>query len=346
VVVDSLGFGEALVGLPEQLAAAHEVAGRVPASALPDAAAFDRIVTLGMGGSGIAGNIVQAVGTATLPVPVTVLKHYRTPAFVNDRTLAFALSYSGDTEETVEMARGAVAAGATLVAISRGGALAQLAQESGSLHVPCPDDILMPRLALGALVAPLVVVLFRMGMMPEAHAGLLRAQEQLARRRDQCRPSVEGERNAARELARKIGRTIPIVYGSGGLGGVAAMRWKQSMNENAKAPAFWNEYPELDHNEVCGWGQHGDVTRQVFTLVELRHGLEHPRLEARAVATRELIEEALVQVLGVEAEGEGRLAQLLDLIYMGDWTSYYVALDNDVDPGPIDAITQLKSSLG
>ena len=92
------------------------------------------------------------------------------------------------------------------------------------------------------------------------------------------------------------------------------MRWKQSVNENAKAPAFWNEYPELDHNEVCGWGQHGDVTRQVFTLVELRHGLEHPRLERRAVATRELIEEALVQVLTVEAEGEGRLAQLLDLI--------------------------------
>jgi glucose/mannose-6-phosphate isomerase len=346
MAVDSLGFGDALAGLPEQLAAAHEVAGKVPASALPDAARFDRIVTLGMGGSGIAGNVVQAVGTATLPVPVTVLKHYRTPAFVNDRTLAFALSYSGDTEETVEMARGALAAGATLVAISSGGALAQLAAESGSLHVPCPDDILMPRLALGALVAPLVVVLFRMGMLPEAHAGLLRAQEQLAHRRDQCQPAVDGERNPARELARKIGRTIPIVYGSGGLGGVAAMRWKQSMNENAKAPAFWNEYPELDHNEVCGWGQHGDVTRQVFTLVELSHGLEHPRLEARAAATRELIEEALVQVLAVEAEGEGRLAQLLDLIYVGDWTSYYLALDNDVDPGPIDAISQLKSNLG
>jgi glucose/mannose-6-phosphate isomerase len=344
--VDSLGFGDALATLPEQLATAHEAAGTIPAASLPDAGDFDRIVTLGMGGSGISGNILQAVGTATLPLPVTVLKHYRTPAFVNERTLAFALSYSGDTEETVEMARGALGAGATLVAITRGGELARLAEESGSLHVACPDDILMPRLALGALVAPLFVVLFRMGLLPEAHAGLLRAQQQLAHRRDRCAPAIDGERNPARELARRIGRTIPIVYGSGGLGGVAALRWKQSMNENAKAPAFWNEYPELDHNEVCGWGQHGDVTRQVFTLVELRHGLEHQRLEARAVATRELIEEALVQVLTVEAEGEGRLAQLLDLAYVGDWTSYYVALDNDVDPGPIDAISQLKSSLG
>jgi len=346
MTIDSLGFGDGLCAFPEQLASAHEVAGKIHASELPEAAAFDRIVTLGMGGSGIAGNVVQAVGTATLPLPVMVLKHYRTPAFVDERTLAFALSYSGDTEETVEMARGALAAGATLVAVSRGGELARLAEESGSLHVPCPDDILMPRLALGALVAPLLVVLFRMGLLPEAHAGLLRAQQQLAHRRDQCKPAVEGDRNPARELARKIGRTIPIVYGSGGLGAVAAMRWKQSVNENAKAPAFWNEYPELDHNEVCGWGQHGDVTRQVFTLIQLRHGLEHPRLEQRAAATRELIEEALVQVLTVDAEGEGRLAQLLDLIYLGDWASYYLALENDVDPGPIDAIMQLKAALG
>ncbi len=346
MATDTLDFGEALCAMPEQLAAAHEAAGKVPSASLPDAHDFDHIVTLGMGGSGIVGNVLQAVGTATLPVPVTVLKHYRTPAFVGSRTLAFALSYSGNTEETLEMARGALAAGARLVAISNGGELAELAEQSGSLHVPCPDGILMPRLVLGALVAPVFVLLFRMGMLPEAHAGLLRAQQQIARRRDQCKPNADAARNPARELARKIGRTIPIVYGSGGLGGVAALRWKQSVNENAKAPAFWNEYPELDHNEVCGWGQHGDVTRQVFSLIELRHGLEHPRLEQRAVATRELIEEALSQVLTVDAEGEGRLAQLLDLITIGDWTSYYLALDNDVDPGPIDAIMQLKAAIG
>ena len=345
MAVDSLGFGEGLCGLPEQLARAHEQAGKLPADALPQAGDFDNIVVMGMGGSGIAGDIVQSVGTATLPVPLTVLKHYRTPEFVGPRTLAFALSYSGSTEETLEMARGVLAAGAPLVTITSGGELAELAEQSGSLHVPCPDGIVMPRLALGALVAPLFVVLFRMGMLPEAHAGLLRAQEQIARRRDQCKPSADPARNPARELARKIGRTIPIVYGSGGLGGVAAMRWKQSVNENAKAPAFWNEYPELDHNEVCGWGQHGDVTRQVFSLIELSHGLEHPRLEQRSVATRELIDEALSQVLTVDAGGEGRLAQLLDLVTIGDWMSYYLALDNDVDPGPIDAISQLKSAI-
>ena len=345
MAVDSLHFGEGLCGLPEQLAAAHERAGKLDRALLPDASEIDNVVVLGMGGSGIAGDVVQAVGTATLPVPLTVLKHYRTPAFLGPRTLAFAVSYSGDTEETVEMARGALGAGARLVAISRGGQLEALAQERGAMHIPCPTDIPVPRLALGALVAPLVVVLFRMGMLPEAHAGLAMAQQQLQRRRDECRPDADAARNPARELARKIDRTMPIIYGAGGLGGVAAMRWKQSINENAKAPAFWNLYPELDHNEICGWGQHGDVTRQVFTLIELHHGLEHPHLERRVAATREMIEEALCQVLTVTAAGEGRLAQLLDLMYLGDWTSYYLALANDVDPGPIDAIMQLKAKL-
>ena len=119
----------------------------------------------------------------------------------------------------------------------------------------------------------------------------------------------------------------------------------KSVNENAKAPAFWNEYPELDHNEVSGWGQHGDVTRQVFTLVQLRHGYEHPDLSRRFDATRTIIEEAVHQVLEVRAAGEGRLAQLLDLMYTGDWVSCYLALQNEVDPGPIDAIAQLKEAL-
>jgi len=204
----------------------------------------------------------------------------------------------------------------------------------------------MPRAALGALVAPMFVTLFRSGLLPDAHSLLVEAQVQLGHRRDRCAPSVDAPRNPAREIARRIGRTIPLVHGGGALGAVAAMRWKADINENAKAPAFWNTHPELDHNEICGWGQHGDVTRQVFTFIELRHGFAHARLFDRAAATRALVEEAVVQILEVEAGGEGRLAQLLDLMYLGDWVSCYLALDNDVDPGPIDAISQLKAILG
>jgi glucose/mannose-6-phosphate isomerase len=346
MAVDSLGVLDALTSVPEQLAAAHERANEfIDRVALPAHDDFDHVVLMGMGGWGIVGDIVQAVGTATLPVPVTVLKYYRTPAFVGPRTLAFAVSYSGGTEETIEMARGALDAGARVIAVTCGGELGELAEARGALVAPCPPGIPGPRLALGTMIAPVFVMLGRIGLLPEAHSVMVMAQRQLARRRQQCKPDVAVPTNTARELARRIGRTIPLIHGAGGLGGIAALRWKQSINENAKAPAFSNVYPELDHNEICGWAQHGDVTRQVFTLVSLRHGLEHPRLEARMRITEEMIEETFAQRLEVQAQGEGRLAQLLDLIYLGDWTSTYLALDNDVDPGPIDAIAQLKSAL-
>jgi glucose/mannose-6-phosphate isomerase len=343
-VTDSLNFLDAVAGLPEQLAAAHEAAGSLPAHVLPQAEPIRNIVVLGMGGSGIAGHVVSAAFNDELPVPVTVLSQIRTPAYVGPNTLAFAMSYSGGTEETLSMARSAVEKGAQLVAVSCGGELEALARDAGALHVPCPPGYL-PRAAVGALVAPLCVVLYRLGFAPGAHALLMRAQAQLAKRRAACHPEVEGVANPAREIARRIDRTIPLIYGGGALGAVAAYRWKCDVNENAKAPAFWNTYPELDHNEICGWGQHGDVTRQVITLIELRHGFEHDRLRLRFDATREIVDECVHQVLAVEAQGEGRLAQLLDLMYVGDWASCYLALQNDVDPGPIDAISALKDRL-
>ncbi|MDP9334103.1 MAG: bifunctional phosphoglucose/phosphomannose isomerase [Actinomycetota bacterium] len=344
MTTDSLNFLDAVAGLPEQLAHAHEVAGTVHIDAFPRGDQIRNIVVLGMGGSGISGDVVAAAFNDELPVPLTVLKQIRTPAFVGPETLAIAVSYSGNTEETVSMASSAVERGAQLVAISCGGRLAEVARDAGALHLACPPGF-MPRAAIGALVAPLLVTLFRAGLAPGAHANLVAAQAQLARRRDRCIPDMTGAANPARELARRLDRTIPIVYGGGALGGVAAYRWKCDVNENAKAPAFWHQYPELDHNEICGWGQHGDVTRQLVSLVELRHGFEHKRLQLRITVTREMIEECVHQVLEVEAEGEGRLAQLLDLMYIGDWTSCYLALENDVDPGPIDAILELKSRL-
>jgi glucose/mannose-6-phosphate isomerase len=344
-VPDTLAFLDAVEGLPEQLELAHRAAGAIDAAVFGDGTDVDQIAVLGMGGSGIAGDVLAAAANDTLECPVAVLKQYRVPKWVGERTLVFAVSYSGTTEETVSMAEAAAARGARLVAVSRGGDLADIAAACGGVHVECPDGYL-PRAAIGALVAPIYVALFRMGLLPNAHGELVAAGAQLARRRDQCARHVEGARNEAREVARKIGRTIPLIYGGGALGGVAAYRWKCDVNENAKAPAFWNQYPEIDHNEICGFGQHGDVTRQLLTLVELRHGFEHSQLARRFDGTREIVEEALLQVLSVTAAGEGRLAQLLDLMYVGDFVSTYLALDNDVDPGPIEAIARLKDEMG
>jgi glucose/mannose-6-phosphate isomerase len=342
--VDTLGFVAAVEGLPEQFDAALR---RAPADvgAVPVPERITSLVVCGMGAAGFVGDAVATATSAVAPVPVTVLRQMRIPAFVGPETLVLAVSYTGETEETRSMATNALDAGARVVALSTGGPLARLVRERGATHLPLVPGIVAERAALGALVVPTFLLLERMGLAPGATEWLTGAAATLATRRDACRSEVTAPRNPARELARRIGRTFPLVYGTGQLGAVAAARWKADVNANAKAPAFWNTYPALDHDEICGWGQHGDVTRQLLTLVELRHGHEHAVLGPRVAATREIVEETVHQVLEVRAEGSSRLAQLLDLVYVGTWVSVYLALDAGVDPGPVDAVTRLESVL-
>ena len=342
-VVDTLGFADAVASLPEQFTEALSAASSVDLGAV-SGASIANIAVCGMGGSGISGDVLAATGWHDLSVPVSVLKQYRAPRFVGPGTLFFAMSYSGGTQETLEATAAALSAGAQVVAVCSGGELARLAGEAGAPVIGCPPGF-MPRAALGHLATPLFVVCERLELLPGGEAAVKAAQTQAARRRDACRPESLGQANPARELARRIGRTFPLVWGTGALGAVAAYRWKADVNENAKAPAFANGFPELDHNEICAFGQHGDVTRQVVTLVELRHDHEHAQLARRVAATRAIVEETVASVLEVRAEGDGRLAQLVDLMYLGDWVSLYLAFDAGVDPGPIDAIARLKAEL-
>ena len=109
------------------------------------------------------------------------------------------------------------------------------------------------------------------------------------------------------------------------LGAVAAQRWKTQINENAKAPAFFAAQPELCHNEIVGWGQHGDVSRQVITLVTLRQSGEHPQVARRFDLISEIMLEVVADVVAVWAEGTGPLAQFFDLVLFGDFVSLHLA---------------------
>ena len=122
-------------------------------------------------------------------------------------------------------------------------------------------------------------------------------------------------------------------------------RWKAQVNENAKAPAFAGTIPELCHNEIAGWGQHGDMTRQVFTLVELRHDEEHPQELRRFELVRDLMAEVVHDVVEVRAVGEGPLAQLFDLTLVGDFVSLHLAAQEGIDPGPVPVLDDLKRAL-
>jgi len=337
--LDSLGMFDATFGLPEQV----EEAGRLDLDSvpLPDGSDVGSVVLLGMGGSGIGGDLVAAVSGPLSPVPVLVTKGYDVPAFVDRRTLVVALSFSGNTEETISAATQAHEAGARVLVICEGGRLAELGAEWDVPVIRLPGGIPMPRAGIGALGIPPLLVLDRLGFLPGAGAQIASAVDQLKRRRD----ALLLPNSAATALARRIGRTLPVVYAGGNLGAVAASRWKGQINENAKVPAFANVLPELCHNEICGWGQHGDVTRQVFTQILLRHDFEHPGTSRRFELIEPLVDEVVSATLTVRAEGDGPLAQLLDLVLTGDVTSLELAAQEGLDPGPVPVLDQIKQAL-
>jgi glucose/mannose-6-phosphate isomerase len=336
--LDTIGMFDLTAGLPEQVAdAARNARGT---EGLPEKQAIEHVVVLGMGGSGVAGDILQAAAGPFMSVPVVTVKSYELPAFVGDGSLVFAISCSGNTEETLEAATEAAMQGAKIVAVTQGGDLGKLAAGWGAPVITVPD-IPQPRAALGALSIPPLVVLEEIGLFPGATQWIDLAIAQLQRRRDQ----LVRDGNEAEQLARRIGRTIPLIHGGGALGATAAMRWKTQVNENANAPAFWAAQPELCHNEIQGWGQHGDVTRQVLTLIALRHDSEHPQVMRRFDITASFVDEVVASIESVHAEGEGDLAQLLDLVLFGDFVSLHLAFQEGIDPGPVPVLVELKQRL-
>ncbi len=330
---------DATRALGSQLVTAAGSAGGV--EGLPPAEGVTAVCVMGMGGSGIGGDVTAAIAGPRSPVPVVVSKSYGCPAWVGPDTLVIAISFSGDTEETLEAAHAAVGVGARLVAVTSGGRLASLAREWGAPVVPIDASIPMPRAAIAAVSVPPLLVMERLGLLQGIPSHLDAAIDQVARRVAE----FDADDGLVRRLARRIGRTVPLVYGAGALGEVAAWRWKGQFNENPKVPSFANRVPELTHNEVCGWAQHGDVTRQVFTLVQLRHDHEHRQDARRMELVAELCDEVVADVITVEAAGEGDLAQLLDLVLLGDLVSLQMAADAGVDPGPVPVLDDLKVRL-
>ena len=337
--VDSLSMWRVTAGLPEQVAEAIEAARSVVS--LPDGDAIDAVVVLGMGGSGIAGDVLSAAAAGASRVPVSVVKSYELPTWVGPRSLVMAVSCSGNTEETLSTTTAAWAAGAQVVVVAGDGELARLAAEHGSPIVTVPSSIPQPRAAIGATAVPLLVMAERMGLLPGMIEQLAQTVTQLKRRRDQ----LIGAESPAAEIARQIGRTIPLVHGAQVLTSVAASRWKTQVNENAKSPAMWAAEPELCHNEIAGWAQFGDVTRQIITAVALRSSDEHPQVARRFEWVAEVEREVVSDVIEVWAEGETPLARFFDLVLVGDFVSLHLADRDGVDPGPVPILGELKDYL-
>ncbi|MCB1032085.1 MAG: hypothetical protein KDA95_12145, partial [Acidimicrobiales bacterium] len=340
--LDSLGFRAATFELPEQMAAAVRslhVTGTLPAH---DEIA--NVLVLGTGAAGWTGDLLRAVVAPFMPVPLVVHKGFEPPSFVDPSTLVVAISASGDSPEVVASASTCLEAGAKLFAVTSGGQLGAMAdaaeaptvylpRASGETHVP-------PRARVGALAIPVLKAFDQLGFYPGGRDWIRLAIEQVRKRRDE----LDSSDSSAEHLVRRLAGTLPLIYGGGTLGVVAAGRWKAQINLSAKAPAFVAELPDVVHGELSGWGQHGDITRQVLSLMLLRHDFEPPEVQEQFDLVQTWTDEVVTGIHTLQAEGEGCLAQLMDLGFYGDVVALGLARDAGIDPGPTPVISLSPSS--
>jgi len=327
--LDRGGMAEALAGFPVQCREGLALGEGVPLDGL---AGFSRVVALGMGGSGIAGALL----TTLLPVEVVLVRDYTLPGWIGEESLAITLSYSGDTEETLSAFDEARTRTKRAVAVTSGGELGARCSANGIPWIRIPPGH-QPRAALGYRLFPLLGLFRRLGLIPDLGEALAILDE-LAR---ELAPG--GEENEAQRLAQRLAGRVPLAYGAGPTAPVA-VRWKTQVNENAKAPAFWAELPELCHNEVVGYELMGRLLPQ-GTVVFLRSRHDHPRVARRIAILEEILTKRGLDWIEVSGRGEGLPAELLSLLYLGDWTSYYLALLGGVDPTPVAIIRDLKDRL-
>lgn len=338
--VDSGGMLSLAGALGDQLRSGFQ-AGTGPPD-LPSGEGLRSVVICGMGGSGVAGDILRVLFAPRLPLPIVVCKSYEVPEFCGRDTLAVAVSFSGDTEETLAAYLDAVARGARVVSICGGGELASLSVEDQVARVAVPADIPAPRAALGYLTGAAIGTLDRMGLVPPAADLIDEACDHLDQVARSLGPEIPAEVNQAKNLAAWLEGRTPVIWGSEGLAEAAAVRWKTQLNENAKTPAFHADIPELDHNEIEGWSE---GTARGYGAVVLRHGGEHPRIATRISATIDTVSRSGLELREVHAAGANPLAVLLSMIMVGDFTSTYLAILRGVDPMPVPVLTDLKARL-
>ena len=330
----------AIAALPEQIDDGWK---RTRNLALPARHRNVRSVTvLGMGGSGIAGDLVQRVFADRLEVPVLPIRDYELPAFAGADSLVVAVSFSGATEETISALASALQRRCPVAVIATGGPLRDVALRAELPLLTFPGAG-QPRAAVGYTFTLLAGLLERAGVLKLDASDVEHAVAATREVVLGCAPAVPTERNQAKELAWSLVDRLPVIEGSGFLAAVAR-RWKTQINENGKSIAAAEELPEATHNTVVGYAQPETLRDHLFVIF-LASTSDHPRNSLRAALSAELLGGSQISHQVVPVGGEGRFAQACSAIALGDFVSVYLAILYGLDPTPVDAIGRIKERL-
>jgi glucose/mannose-6-phosphate isomerase len=320
-----------VLGIPDQL---QDALWRVESARLASLSPAAGLLVCGMGGSAIGADLAAAALGERLEQPLEVVRGYGLPSWLSDRWTVLCCSYSGNTEETLSCYRAAGELGAGRVVASTGGTLVEEARDAGVPVIGLPG-IFQPRDAVAYFFTVAAEVAALAGVAPRIAAEIEAASAFLAGEREQLR-------HQAAELAARLEGTVPVVYGAE-LTAPVARRWKSQVNENAKLPAYFEELPEADHNDICGWEE--PAREHGLAAVFLEDRDVHARIGRRFELTAAAVDAAGAPALRIETAGETRTARLLWATMLGDLVSLELAERRGVDPGSIAAIDRLKQGM-
>ena len=307
-----------------------------------DYSEVNKAVILGMGGSAIGGDLVSNLVAAEAKLPVLVHRDYNLPAFVDSKTLVIASSYSGMTEEILSSFGRALETDSKKLVITTGGKLKIMA-EARNVPVFSFDYKAQPRAVLGFGFLPILGFLQRLGLISDKSADVAETVEVLQKLSHRIDESVSLSNNPAKQLANRLYGHLLVVYGAG-IASEVAHRWKTQLNENSKAWAFYEVFPELNHNAVVGYQFPPELASKVMVLL-LHSALLPHRIKLRYQITCQLLKQAKVDYQLVDGDGASPLSQIMSLVLFGDYTSYYLAILNKIDPTPVKNIAYLKEQL-
>lgn len=318
--------------LPEQLEDSLHLSGLENVAS--DGFKPRRVILCSMGGSAIGGDLVQGL-LVHQTISLEVWRNYGLPHWAGPEDLVIAASYSGNTEECLSAVTEARQRGIAILGISSGGKLADLISP-GECLVKMPEG-LPPRAALGYSFGALLGVLSRLGMVKNLENDLTAAVKLLKKK-----PFLNSTDPA--DLAAVLKDRIPVLYVADSLVFGVALRWKGQLNENAKIPVQIAQFPELNHNDIVGWGL-SQPWPDRFVLIILQSGFEDERLQSRIRITRDLLKEEFAEVHALTAQGGSALERVLSLVQYGDYVSCHLAGLRGIDPMPVKRIDRLKSGL-
>ncbi|MEM3374133.1 MAG: bifunctional phosphoglucose/phosphomannose isomerase [Candidatus Woesearchaeota archaeon] len=293
----------------------------------------ENIAILGMGGSGFTGDLINTY-LNELPMKIFVIKDYDLPNFIQKKSLVFAISYSGNTEETITAYRAAIRRGCRVVAISSGGKLEELSKMNKNPYIKVPKGV-QPRLAIPYLLVSILNVLSYSGIIDEQEETIKKLVSYLKR------ISIEEE---AKLIAKKLKNKVPIIYSSQRLFSIAE-KWKTDINENAKTHAFYNVFPEFNHNEICAYENNITDSHIKTHLILITDKDDYLKIKDRINVFKKLLNQYKVSFTELGLVGDNFLTRLIVGVWTGLFVSYYLALEYERDPTPVNIIEKFKKEL-